>query len=60
MVTLIGEFTAAGLNTRAIGALGYLTEALAANRATARLVGEVREYILSLRTSPERDFATFS
>lgn len=57
---IIGEFTTAGLNTRAISALGYLTEALAANRASASLVTEVREYIISLRTSPERDFATSS
>ncbi len=57
---IIGEFTAAGLNTRAIGALGYLAEALAANRASATLVTAVREYIISLRTYPERDFATSS
>lgn len=57
---IIGEFMAAELNTRAIGALGYLTEALAANRASATLVTEVREYIISLRTYPERDFATSS
>lgn len=57
---IIGELMAAELNTRAIGALGYLTEALAANRASATLVTEVREYIISLRTYPERDFATSS
>jgi tetratricopeptide (TPR) repeat protein len=54
---IISEFTAAGLNRRAIAALGYLTEALTANRASATLVTQVREYIVSLRTSPERDFA---
>jgi hypothetical protein len=54
---IISEFTAAGLNQRAIAALGCLTEALTANRASATLVTQVREYIVSLRTSPERDFA---
>jgi tetratricopeptide (TPR) repeat protein len=58
--TIVSEFTAAGLSSRAIAALGYLTEALAAQRASTRLVTEVREYIVSLRTSPERDFATAS
>lgn len=53
---IVGEFTIAGLSGRAIGALGYLTEAITANRASATLVTEVREYIVSLRTSPERDF----
>lgn len=53
---IFGEFTTAGLNGRAIGALGYLTEAITAKRASATLVTEVREYIVSLRTSPERDF----
>jgi tetratricopeptide (TPR) repeat protein len=57
---IVGEFTAAGLNERAVGALGYLSEAITANRASAILVTEVREYIVSLRTSPERDFTTRS
>ncbi|HYI09163.1 MAG TPA: tetratricopeptide repeat protein [Thermoanaerobaculia bacterium] len=53
---VVNEFTSAKLNTRAITALGYLTEALAAKKATTRLVTDVREYILSLRTRPEREF----
>jgi hypothetical protein len=57
---IVSEFTAAGLSTRAVGALGYLTEAITANRASVTLVTEVREYIVSLRTSPERDFAASS
>jgi hypothetical protein len=57
---IVDEFTVAGLSTRAIGALGYLMEAITANRASATLVTEVREYIVSLRTSPERDFAASS
>ncbi|HYI12559.1 MAG TPA: tetratricopeptide repeat protein [Thermoanaerobaculia bacterium] len=53
---VIAEFTSAGLNTRAITALGYLTEAIATKQATTKLVTDVREYILSLRTTPEREF----
>ena len=53
---IISEFTRAGLNTRAITALGYLQEALAESRASTALVKTVREYIVSLRTSPKRDF----
>jgi tetratricopeptide (TPR) repeat protein len=54
--TIVSEFTLAGLNTRAITALGYLSEAIAARKASTKLVADVREYIVSLRTSPERDF----
>jgi len=53
---IIAEFTAAALNTRAITALGYLSEAIGARKACAEMVTGVREYILSLRTSPEREF----
>jgi tetratricopeptide (TPR) repeat protein len=54
--TIVSEFTLAGLNTRAITALGYLSEAIVARTASTKLVAHVREYIVSLRTSPERDF----
>ncbi len=54
---IIAEFTNASLNQRAIGALGYLTEAIAARRASREMVASVREYIVALRTSPERQFA---
>ena len=47
----------AGLNKRAIEALAYLTEAITARTASTPLVTRVRDYIVSLRTSPERDFA---
>lgn len=53
---IVAEFTAAGLNTRAITALGYLHEAIASNKASAAMAHDVREYIVSLRTAPERDF----
>lgn len=54
--SLVREFVAAQLNTRAITALGYLTEAIGARKASPRLAVDVREYIVSLRTEPERDF----
>lgn len=53
---IVSEFTGAGFNRRAITALAYLKEAITANRASTKLATEVREYIISLRTSPERDF----
>jgi tetratricopeptide (TPR) repeat protein len=53
---IVREFTVAHLSARAITALGYLSEAIAANDAPAALATEVREYIVSLRTTPERDF----
>lgn len=53
---IIVEFTAAALNTRAITALGYLSEAIASKKASTSLVIDVREYIVSLRTTPEREF----
>jgi len=53
---VIAEFTRANLNNRAITALGYLTRAIGAKQASAPLVQNVREYILSLRTNPEREF----
>lgn len=53
---IISEFTAASLNTRAISALGYLSEAIASKKASASLVIGVRDYIVSLRTTPEREF----
>jgi tetratricopeptide (TPR) repeat protein len=55
---IVAEFVTAGLSARAIGALGYLAEAIASKKASTKLVSDVRDYIVSLRTSPERDFAT--
>ncbi|HYI12503.1 MAG TPA: tetratricopeptide repeat protein [Thermoanaerobaculia bacterium] len=54
---IVREFTVANLNSRAITALGYLSEAITAQRASTSLVTHVREYILSLRTYPEREFS---
>ena len=53
---IVGDFVAAKLNSRAICALGYLTEAIGQRTASAAMVGGVREYIVSLRKQPEREF----
>jgi tetratricopeptide (TPR) repeat protein len=53
---IILEFKAASLNARAISALGYLTEAISRRTASVATVGGVREYIVSLRRHPEREF----
>jgi tetratricopeptide (TPR) repeat protein len=57
---IIAEFTAASLSKRAISALGYLEEAIASRRASATTVANVRDYILSLRKSPEREFVVLT
>jgi tetratricopeptide (TPR) repeat protein len=53
---IVHEFTHAALSARAITALSYLTEAIMAKKASAAMAHEVHEYILSLRTEPEREF----
>jgi tetratricopeptide (TPR) repeat protein len=53
---IVHEFTTARLSARAITALSYLAEAIIARKATAPMVQEVHQYILSLRTEPEREF----
>jgi tetratricopeptide (TPR) repeat protein len=53
---IVGEFTVADLNTRAITALGYLTQAITMRKAGPALASHVREYIVSLRAKPEREF----
>lgn len=54
---IVREFTAAHLSARAIMALGYLSDAIAAREASAGTVGRVQRYIRSLRTQPDADFA---
>lgn len=54
---IVREFTAAHLSSRAIMALGYLSDAITAREASAGTVGRVRRYIRSLRTQPDADFA---
>ena len=53
---IIHEFTAAQLSARAITALGYLSETIAARSASASTAQHVRQYIHSLRKEPEREF----
>jgi tetratricopeptide (TPR) repeat protein len=53
---IVREFTLAELNKRAIIALSYLTETIITRQAQPSLVSQVREYILSLRVKPEREF----
>lgn len=57
---ILKEFTAANLNARAITALGYLTEAIATRKASREAVTNVREYVFSLRTTPEREFTALA
>jgi hypothetical protein len=54
--TIMNEFLAAGLSSRAVAALGYLSEAIATRRASAGMAAKIREYVLSLRKTPEREF----
>jgi tetratricopeptide (TPR) repeat protein len=54
---IIREFTAARLNARAITALRYLSEAIAARKASTVTVDNVREFIRTLRTRPDTEFA---
>jgi len=53
---IINEFTAAQLSSRAITALGYLSEAIAARHASPATAQQVRQYIRLLRVEPEREF----
>lgn len=53
---IVQEFTLAKLNGRAVTALAYLSDAIASNKASTGLAMKVHEYVLSLRTNPEREF----
>jgi tetratricopeptide (TPR) repeat protein len=54
---IVSEFTKAGLNRRAVTALAYLTDAIAASSATPEVVRDVHAYISALRFDPTRPFA---
>lgn len=54
--TIMNEFLAASLNSRAITALGYLTEAIVSKQASPQMATQVHAYVLSLRATPEREF----
>jgi tetratricopeptide (TPR) repeat protein len=53
---IVREFTAARLNARAITALGYLGEAIAARKASQTTVRDVGRFIRALRANPELEF----
>lgn len=54
--TLVREFSNASLNRRAVAALAYLNDAIAASSATPDTARDVRVYIHTLRHDPTRDF----
>jgi tetratricopeptide (TPR) repeat protein len=53
---LVREFTDAGLNRRAVAALAYLNDAIAASSATPEVVRDVHAYLFALRSDPTREF----
>jgi tetratricopeptide (TPR) repeat protein len=55
--TLVREFSQAQLNRRAVAALAYLNEAIAASSATPEVVRSVYTYIETLRIDPTSEFA---
>jgi len=54
--TLVHEFSRAGLDRRAVAALAYLKDAIAASSATPEVVRNVHAYIDALRTDPTLEF----
>jgi tetratricopeptide (TPR) repeat protein len=55
-VTLVHEFTDAGLNRRAIAALAYLQDMLEESNVSREVVRSVSTYIVALRHDPAREF----
>jgi tetratricopeptide (TPR) repeat protein len=55
--SIVREFTAANLNRRAVAALAYLNDAIAASSATPEIARDVHAYIVALQIDPTRDFA---
>lgn len=53
---IVSEFELAGLNKRAVEALTFLTKILESKTASAKNIRDIGQYIVSLRTNPERDF----
>ena len=54
--TIVHEFTHASLNRRAVAALAYLNDAIAASSATPEVVRHVHAYITELQFDPDREF----
>jgi tetratricopeptide (TPR) repeat protein len=57
-VTLVREFTDAGLNRRAIAALAYLQDTIEESNVSREVVRSVSTYIVALRHDPAREFMT--
>jgi hypothetical protein len=53
----VQEFTAANLNRRAVVALAYVNDAIAASNATPETVRDVHASITALQADPIREFA---
>ena len=53
---IVSDFIAARLNGRAVTAVGYLSEAIAARKASAVTVDDVRRFIHTLRSDPDAEF----
>jgi tetratricopeptide (TPR) repeat protein len=54
--TIVREFTEGALNRRAVAALAYLNDAIAASNATPEIVRSVHAYITELQVDPTREF----
>lgn len=54
--SIVDEFTTGNLNRRAVAALAYLNDAIAASSATPEVVRDVHAYIHTLQTDPTREF----
>jgi tetratricopeptide (TPR) repeat protein len=54
--SLVHEFTNAQLNRRAVAALAYLNDAIAASSATPKIVRDIHAYVRILQTDPNREF----
>ena len=55
--SLVREFSDANLNRRAVAALAYLNDAIAASNATPEIARDVHAYIVTLQMDPNREFA---
>jgi tetratricopeptide (TPR) repeat protein len=55
--SLVREFSDANLNRRAVAALAYLNDAIAASSATPEIARDVHAYIVTLQMDPNREFA---
>jgi hypothetical protein len=52
--TILDRFVQQGMMSRAITALAYLREAVAANKATPAIVRDIREFLRALPQNPGR------